>query len=133
MGYGNFLNNKSMYFMDYKHFNGNQTIFSDFQLTDYNILPYYTHSTTREFYEAHVEHNFGGLFFNKIPLLRKAFFSEIVSFHFLHTLGTNDHFEFSAGIEKLSVIRFDFVSSVAKGFKPVTGIRIGIKAGVFGD
>ena len=133
LGYGNFLNSKSLYFMDYKHFNGNQTIFSDFQLTDYNILPYYNYSTTSEFYEAHVEHNFGGLFFNKIPLLRKAFFNEIVSFHYLHTIGQKDHYEFSVGVEKLSVIRFDFVSSVAKGFKPVTGIRIGLKINSFGD
>ncbi|MEO8151316.1 MAG: DUF5686 and carboxypeptidase regulatory-like domain-containing protein [Bacteroidia bacterium] len=133
LGYGNFLNSKSLYFMDYKHFNGNQTIFSNFQLTNYNILPYYTYSTTSEFYEAHLEHNFGGLFFNKIPLLRKAFFNEIVGFHYLHTIGSTDHFEFSAGVEKLSVIRFDFVSSVAKGFKPVTGIRIGFKLDSFGD
>lgn len=133
LGYGNFLNKKSVYFMDYKHFNGNQTIFSSFGLTDYNILPYYTYSTTGEFYEAHVEHNFGGLFFNKIPLLRKAFFNEIVGFHYLHTINNADHFEFSAGVEKLSVIRLDFVSSVAKGFKPVTGFRIGLKMGNFGE
>ncbi len=133
LGYGNFLNTKSVYFIDYKHFNGNQTIFSEFQLTDYNILPYYSYSTTSEFYEAHLEHNFGGLLLNKIPLLRRAFLSEIVSFHYLHTLQNTDHFEFSVGVEKLGIIRMDFVSSVAKGFAPIVGFRIGIRTDGFGN
>lgn len=133
LGYGNFLNSQSVYFMDYKHFNGNQTIFSEFQLTDFNILPYYTNSTISEFYEGHLEHNFGGLFFNKIPLLRRAFLSEIVSFHYLHTLQNTDHIEFSIGVEKLGIIRMDFVSSVAKGFAPVVGFRIGVRTDGFGN
>ena len=53
---GYFINNKTMYFMDYQHFNGNQTILanSDY-LNSFKLLPYYTYSTNKEFIELHAE------------------------------------------------------------------------------
>lgn len=133
VGMGKFLNNKSDYFIDYRHFNGNKTYASEFRLTDFNMLPYYSYSTTGSYYEAHIEYNLGGLLFNKIPVLRKAFFNEIVSAHYLKVPNNAQHFEFSVGVEKLGALRFDLVSAVAKGFKPIVGIRFGVRTGAFGD
>jgi len=59
---GSFLNNKKMYFMDWYHFNGNQTLFSGFGLNDFQLLDYYTNSVNTQFIEAHFEHNFQGFF-----------------------------------------------------------------------
>jgi len=97
------------------------------------MLPYYSYSTTGAFYEAHAEYNLGGLLFNKIPVLRKAFFNEIVSAHYLKVPNNPQHFEFAVGVEKLGAIRLDVVSAVAKGFKPVVGVRFGVRGGPFGD
>ncbi len=124
--YGNFLSNKKMFFMDSQHFNGNQTIFSNFDLRKFNILDYYSNSTNNEFVEAHAEQNFRGFIFNKIPLLRKLKLDEIVGFHFLHVPDLENHFEISAGISKLNIFRFEFVAGFTKNQKTETGIRISL-------
>ena len=126
VGYGKFLSNKKMFFMDYQHFNGNQTIFSTFTLRKFNILNYYSNSTNNEFVEAHAEQNFRGFIFNKIPLLRKLKLDEIVGFHFLHVPGFENHFEISAGISKLNIFRFEFVAGFTENQKTKTGIRISL-------
>lgn len=124
--YGKYFNKKSMYFMDYKHFNGNLTIFSTFALRKFNILDYYSYSNNDEYVEGHFEHNFSGFLFNKIPLLRKLKLDEIAGFHFLHVPGLDDHFEISAGISKLNIFRIDFVAGFTKNSKTQTGIRISL-------
>ncbi len=129
-GYGNFLSAKKLYFMDANHFNGNQTFISGFRLTDFKLLNYYLYSTTDPFYEAHAEHNFGGFILNKIPLIRKLKLNEIAGFHFLHTELLKNYYELSFGIEKLDVLRVDFVTSFADGKKAHAGFVFGIK-GVF--
>lgn len=128
IAYGNFLTKKKLYYMDVQHFNGNQTIFSSFRLNDFQVLDYYSNSTVSESYEAHVEHNFSGFIFNKIPLLRKLKLDEIVSFHYLHINGLDDHYEIGYGLEKLSAFRVDLVTGFTGNSKPSFGIRIGIKA-----
>jgi uncharacterized protein DUF5686/carboxypeptidase-like protein len=124
--YGKFLTHKAMYFMDYRHFNGNLTVFSSFDLRKFNILDYYSNSTNDEFIEGHIEHNFGGFIFNKIPLLRKLKLDEIAGFDFLHVKGLEDHFEISAGVSKLDIIRIEFVAGFTKNTKTQTGIRIAL-------
>jgi hypothetical protein len=124
--YGKFLNHNSLYFMDYHHFNGNQTIFSSFNLRKFNLLDYYTYSTTDEFVEAHFEHDFGGFIFNKIPLLRKLKLNEIAGFDYLHVPGLDDHFEASFGLSKLGLIKAEFVAGFTKERKTQTGIRVSL-------
>ena len=122
--YGKFLSDKEMYFMDFQHFNGNQTVFSNFDLRKFNILDYYSNSTADEFIEGHFEHDFGGFIFNKIPLIRKLKLNEIAGFDYLHVPGLDDHFEVSFGITKLNILRFDFVAGFTKNSKTQTGFRI---------
>ncbi len=123
---GKFLTHKAMYFMDYMHFNGNLTVFSSFDLRKFNILDYYSYSTNNEFVEGHVEHNFEGFIFNKIPLLRKLKLNEIAGFDYLHVKGLDDHLEISAGISKLDIIRIEFVTGFTKNAQTQTGIRISL-------
>jgi len=124
--YGKFLSHKSLYFMDYQHFNGNQTIFSSFGLRKFNLLDYYAYSTTDQFIEAHIEHDFGGFIFNKIPLLRKLKLNEIAGFDYLRVPGSDDHFEVSFGLSKLGLIKAEFVAGLTKNRKAQTGIRISL-------
>jgi hypothetical protein len=123
---GTFLNNKSMYFMDYYHFIGNKTLFSNFGLSNFQLLDYYTYSTKKQFIEGHWEHNFVGLFLNKVPLLKKLKLQEIGKISVLTTDGINSYSEISIGVKRLG-FRADFVTSFSNQQKLSNGIRIGIE------
>ncbi len=125
--YGGFLNHDKLYAMDLRHFNGNKTFLSDFRLDDFKNLDYYAYSTTSNFFEAHAEHNFGGFFLNKIPLIRKLRLQEIAGVHFLHTAQLDRYFEFSVGVEKLHLLRAEIFTSLANGKKGTIGFLFGLK------
>ena len=127
---GYFLNNKTMYFMDYKHFNGNQTILANQSyLSSFKLLPFYTYSTKNWYAEAHAEHHFNGFIFNKIPLLKKARIQEVVGGHFLINDKMDQYYEINFGIEKiLQILRFDYVLSYGPYGKFNQGFLIGIDA-----
>jgi hypothetical protein len=127
--YGKFINSKQLYFMDYVHFNGNQTIFSGFESKRFDLLEYYNYSTTDEYIQVFAEHEFGGFILNKIPLIRKLKLNEIAGFRYLHLPGTIDYYETSFGLEKLGIIRADFVMSFHDG-KTRTGFVLGVKTNI---
>ena len=108
---GYFLRSKSMYFMDYYHFNGNRTILANPNyLNSFKLLPYYNYSTKNWFAEVHAEHHFNGFLFNKIPLLKKTKFQEVVGFHALFNDKLDQYYEVNFAIEKIfQIIRVDYV------------------------
>ena len=112
--------------MDWYHFNGNQTFFSGFGLNDFQLLDYYTNSVNTQFIEGHFEHNFQGLFLNKIPLIKKLKLEEMAKASILSTDGKNFYGELSAGIQRLG-FRVDFVTGFSNQKKISEGLRIGIK------
>ena len=85
---GKLFNATNISFMDYKHFNGNQTHIggTDRYLNVFNFMPYYTNSTNDSYFEAHLEHNDQGFIMNKIPLLNKLKSILILGFHELAVL-----------------------------------------------
>jgi len=123
---GKFLNNKDMYFMDYYHFQGNQTIFTN--SGGFELLPYYKYSTNGQFVQANFEHHFGGLILNKFPLIRKLKLSEIAGVNYLTTNTLNQYGEFYVGVEKLHAFRVIFVSGFAEGQKTYATFRFGISS-----
>ena len=134
---GGFINNSSMYFMDYKHFNGNQTLFlkngtenwgGRNQLNSYNALDYYSFSTNSNYIEIHYQHRFLGLFLTKFPLLNKLHLEEVAGFNGAYTSGNRNYQEIYVGIENIAkMFRIDFVANykVNDVIKPL--IRIGVK------
>lgn len=127
--YGAFLNNRKMEFMDYHHFNGNRTIFSNFRLNSFQLLDYYSHSTNKNYLEASAEHHFNGFIFNKLPLIRKTKWKAVGGFRYLNTEFSTNYFEVSAGIENIfKLIRIDFVAGYEAGRNVRTGIVIGIRS-----
>jgi hypothetical protein len=125
---GYFINNKTTYFMDYKHFNGNQTILanSDY-LNSFKLLPYYTYSTNKEYIELHAEHHFNGFIFNKIPLLKKTKIQEVVGGHALFSDKLSNYYEVNFGLENIfKVIRFDYVLAYGINGKVSNGFLIGL-------
>jgi hypothetical protein len=121
---GKFFNSRRMEFMDYKHFTGNQTIFSDFDLQKFQLLDYYAYSTNKWFVEAWYNHNFAGFIVNKLPLLRRFKLDEIASFRYCYTEQLSHYTEFSFGFRYL-VARADFVYGLNKGISRY-GFRIGL-------
>ncbi len=142
---GKFFNKKNMYFLDYKHFNGNQTIFlpqanssisvgaggSEFSSGGHNTfetLEYYLHSTDNTYFQTHYEHHFNGWIINKFPLIRKTRIQVLGGVNFLYTSEMKEYTEIYAGLEHIvKVLRVDFVTKYSKssGIKPEVRIGIG--------
>ena len=108
---GYFLTSKYVEFMDYKHFDGNQTILANNDyLNSFKLLPYYTYSTKNWYAEAHAEHHFNGFIFNKVPLLKKYRIQEVVGGHVLFNDKLDQYYEINFGIEHiLQIIRIDYI------------------------
>ena len=124
---GTFLNKDSLSFIDFHHFNGNQTIFSEFKSDDFQLLDYYRFSTNNAFFQAHYIHHFNGFLINKIPLLRKFKIQTVASINFLTTKALNEYVEFGVGFEHiLKVIRVDYFFAHLPGGASRNGVRIGI-------
>jgi len=118
---GTFLNAENIAFVDYRHFNGNQTrIGSGYYLNKYNLLPYYALSTNNDYLEAHAEHNFKGYILGKIPLLNKLNYNLVLGAHLLSTKENKPYSEYSIGLNNLGFgkyrfLRLDYVVSNFNG------------------
>lgn len=123
---GQFLTTKKVGFMDFYHFQGNLTMFSDFSMGSFYLLDYYKYSTTGPFLEAHYEHNFQGFIFNKIPLLRKLKLDEIVGVNYLATDKLPAYVEVYAGISKLESLRLDFTTSYSQNERLREGFTLSL-------
>ena len=130
---GKFLNADNIAFIDYKHFNGNQTHIGQTEryLNVFNLLPYYSNSTNDSYFEAHMEHNDKGYIMNKIPLLNKLKSTLVIGFHTLATPNSNPYSEFTAGLDnlgfgKFKLFRVDYVRSYQNGYKG-DGVVFGLK------
>ncbi len=124
---GKFLNDRKLFFMDYYHFSGNQTLYSKFDFQSYELLDYYRYSTHGQFVEAHLEHNFGGFLFNRIPLLKKLNFSEIAGFHFISSDTLSSYTEVFFGLSKLDLFRAEFVMAFDPNGVFSSGFRFGFR------
>jgi hypothetical protein len=120
---GKFFNANEIAFMDYQHFNGNQTrIGASGSYTNvFNNLPYYALSTNRSYLEFHAEHDFKGYILGKIPLLNALNYNLVIGAHTLSTEGNKPYHEFSIGIDnigfkKFRFLRLDYVRSYQSGF-----------------
>jgi len=130
---GKFFNADSITFMDYQHFNGNQTHVGTTAnyLNVFNNLPYYLFSTNKEYIEFHAEHDFKGFILGKIPLLNKLNYNLVIGVHALATPTIKPYQEYTIGIDNLGwgkfrFLRFDYVRSYQNGFA-YDGVVFGIK------
>lgn len=125
---GTFLNREAVFFPDFKHFTASQTIILNevSNLLAFQLLDYYSLSTTDRYFEGHIEHHFNGFLLNKIPLLRRLGFQAVSGLNFLNTKQAN-HFEFFVGIENiLGEGRIDFVGGYDLNNQFVSGVRVNL-------
>ncbi|MGB0789362.1 MAG: DUF5686 family protein, partial [Marinirhabdus sp.] len=119
---GAFFGAENISFVDYRHFNGNQTrIGTSARYTSvFNLLPYYLLSTNKSYVEAHVEHDFKGWVLGKIPIINSCNFNLVAGAHFLGTAQNRPYSEFSVGVDNLGfgkfrLLRLDYVKSYYNG------------------
>jgi len=123
---GTYFGNPDVTFIDYRHFNGNETIIGNFGMGNYHLLPYYQYSTIDSYAMLFYEHHFNGFIFNKFPLLRKLKLQAVGTANYLYTEELGNYLELGVGIEHIfKVARVDFFTSFRKGEQVDTGFRIG--------
>jgi hypothetical protein len=83
---GKYFNHNPFNYIDYKHFstNGPGLTFKDWK-DSYVLLPYYTHSTGKEWIQAFVNYNTDYLLLKRLPFLQGKLFTETLQGKFLHT------------------------------------------------
>lgn len=131
---GKFFNAEDISFVDYKHFNGNQTHVgtSSWYLNQFHLLPYYSHSTNDSYLEMHFEHHLNGYLTNRIPLFNKLQWNLIVGYHNIAIPDIKPYNEFSIGLDnigfgKFRLLRFDYVRAYHGSSFATDGIMIGLK------
>lgn len=132
-GIGGFLNTKSLFVMDYQHFNGNQTFYASPYLNSFQLAPYYQNSTTASLYGVgHIEHHFNGMLTNKVPLLRNLQWNLVIGSNAFYVNQENNYVEIFAGLENIfKLFRVDVVGSYLNGKNGQVGLRLGFD-GLFG-
>jgi len=130
---GKFFNAENISFIDYRHFNGNQTHIgtSDRYLNVFNLMPYYANSTNDSYFEMHLEHNDTGFIMNKIPLLNLLKSTMNLGFHSLAIPDRKPYTEFTVGLDnlgfgKFKLFRVDYVHSYQGGIEQ-NGVVFGLK------
>ncbi len=127
LGTGTFLNNSKVYVMDLHHFGGNQTMLSLRGFNGFQLLDYYLYSTSRWYVQGFYNHHFNGFFINKLPLLRKLKWQEVVTFNYLKTQHLNNYLEVGVGIEHIFKMgRVDYYQAFINGTYLSQGLRFGI-------
>ncbi|WP_158638298.1 DUF5686 and carboxypeptidase regulatory-like domain-containing protein [Panacibacter ginsenosidivorans] len=124
---GGFINDKSVFIQDYRHFNGNQIIIASKYLNSFQTAPYYANSTTASFYATgHVEHHFNGLLTNKIPFFKRLNWNLVAGSNAFYVNKNNNYAEIFAGLENiLKLFRVDVVGSYLNGNNGQVAVRIG--------
>jgi hypothetical protein len=114
---GAFLNKSRLTFIDFKHFNGNQTFIANpaRYRTSFFLLPYYEHSTNGRYLEAHLQHHFEGFLLDKIPGINKLGWTTVLGGKFLYTEEQEEYAEMHFGIDRIGfgpvrLFRFDVVT-----------------------
>ncbi|TCK84713.1 DUF5686 and carboxypeptidase regulatory-like domain-containing protein [Albibacterium bauzanense] len=125
---GKFLNNKKLFYPDFRHFNGNQLPFVDQKLNTFLNLDYYHYSTKTKYIEAHTEYNMSGILTSKVPLLRKLKLEEIVGLHYLYTPELKQYGELHLGFQ-WKILRVIYAHSISDQsiLNKTNTIRVGIK------
>lgn len=124
---GYYVRLNKIYYMDYKHFSGNQTYIANTDyLNAFKLLPYYGLSTKNWYAELHTEHHLNGFLFNKIPLIKKLYVQEVIGFNALVNDRVDRYYEVNFAIKNIiKFIRVDFVMSFKGNKHLANGFLIG--------
>ncbi len=125
---GKFLNSKSMYFMDYKHFLGNRTPFvTTDPVGSFRLLDYYEYSTKDSYLTGNIHYHFRKFLVTRVPIARLTGITENFFVNYLATPKSQNYTELGYGIE--GILRL-FRLEVAAGFRDSKYINYGVRIGI---
>ena len=129
---GMFLNADKMYFMDYKHFLGNQTPFSATDpVGSFRLLDYYRFSTADKYFSANAHYQFRKFLVTTIPVVRLAGIRENVFVNYLATPTLKNYTEVGYSIDGiLRIFRLEAAAAFRDGKYLGYGFRIGIATNI---
>ena len=132
---GVFLNNEKMFFMDYKHFLGNETPFSTTDpVGSYRLLDYYLHSTNERYFTANLHYQFRKFLVTNIPVVRLAGIRENIFVNYLATPTSDNYTEIGYSVDGvLRVFRLEAAAAFRGGKYTGHGFRIGIATNIAGN
>ena len=122
LGVGKFFDSSKTFYMDYKHFSGSEFALNTQTSDGFLMLSPYQFSTGNYYYEGHAEHNFGGFFLSKFPLLKKLKLEEVVGLNYLKTDLIKNYTEAYVGIQRFG-FRVSYVFTNG-GIENSSGLRI---------
>ena len=125
---GIFLNSDKLYFMDYKHFQGNKTPFiTNDPVGSFRLLEYYQFSTADKYFAGNVHYQFRKFLITNIPLVRMAGVRENVFVNYLASPTSKNYTEVGYSIDGiLRFLRLEAAASFRDGKYLDYGFRIGI-------
>ncbi|GAB4050656.1 DUF5686 and carboxypeptidase regulatory-like domain-containing protein [Spirosoma litoris] len=128
---GTFLNDRKVYFPDFKHFAGNEFFLQQGDVVStYRLLPYYQYSTGRHFAEAHVLAEFRKFFITQLTLVRLIGLKENLFVHYLYTPASKNYTEVGYGLDGLipqvlPFFRVEVISQWQDAKYQGLGVRVG--------
>lgn len=125
---GTFLNNKSMFFMDYNHFDGNRTILSSLRPAGaFRLLDYYAYSTNSSYFSGHTHYQFRKFLLTQLPEIRFSGLRENIFLNYLKTAHSPHYYELGYSIDQILRI---FRVEVAASFENMSYREVGLRIGV---
>lgn len=125
---GWFANSQQMYFMDFAHFDANQTFLAqtDRYLTTFQLMPYYEYSTNHVYGMFCLEHHFDGFLWNKIPGLKVLGFEFVAGSRLLWQPDRAPYTEFNIGLDRIGWKLFRFLRvDAVMSYTPERGLGWG--------
>jgi hypothetical protein len=129
---GIFLNSDKMFFMDYKHFLGNQTPFiTNDPVGSFRLLDYYRFSTADKYFAANAHYQFRKFLVTTIPVVRLAGIRENIFVNYLATPTSRNYTEIGYSIDGiLRIFRLEAAAAFRDGKYLDYGFRIGIATNI---
>lgn len=125
---GAFLNASSLYFMDFKHFLGNQTPFSTVDpVGNFRLLEYYRLSTSDKYLAGNLHYKFRRFLVTSFPMIRMMGVRENIFLNYLATPHSRNYTEVGYAIDGiLRIFRLEGAMSFEEGQFRDYGFRLGI-------
>lgn len=125
---GAFLNSDSLALPDFKHFPGNQTILTTADpIENYRLLDYYEYSTSDQYLQVHVHHQFRKLLLTQMPLVWMTGLKENAFVNYLATPNSENYMEIGYGLDNIfKIFRLELITSFQDFEYQEFGVRISV-------
>lgn len=130
---GRFFSANRVEFIDFKHFNGVQTLFLQStrdqwsNVRQFGTLPYYDYSTARSYVEFHLDHDFRGTLWKEIPGVGHLNWSVISGLNYLYTEEYGGFAEWYFGLDRvLGLFRMQVMIPIPRPTNARFPVRFGM-------